>query len=89
MKELQERMDAREFTEWIAYNNLDPIGKWRDDLPAGIIASTLHNCHCGKDTPSAKPKDYMPQFGRTIKKTNPAAMGAVFRALATKVNERG
>jgi len=32
VRELQERMSSREFTEWAAFGNLDPFGPARADL---------------------------------------------------------
>ncbi len=47
--------------EWIAYNQLEPIGEERADLRAGIIASTVANVHRGKRK-AFKASDFMPKF---------------------------
>jgi hypothetical protein len=39
------RMPSRLFAEWQAYDRLDPIGAWRGDLLAGIVAATIANVH--------------------------------------------
>lgn len=34
-------MDINEFIEWMAFNELDPIGEWRADTRAALICDTL------------------------------------------------
>ena len=57
MAELQARMSSREFTAWLAYDTLDPIGAARGDLQAGIVASTVANAY--RD-PKKRPKPFAP-----------------------------
>ena len=38
-------MSAKEFTEWMAYYELEPFGPVRDDQRAGEVASVLANVH--------------------------------------------
>ncbi len=59
--ELQQRIDAREFTEWIAYWNVEPWGEERADLRAGIIAATVANCApFRKSQRPFAPSEFMP-----------------------------
>ena len=67
MRELQERMDSREFAEWMAYNELDPFTRERADLRAGIIAQQIANAKRGKGQRPFKPSDFMPEYGKTVK----------------------
>ena len=60
VRELLQRIDSRELTEWIAYDTVEPIGAVRTDLSAGIISSTIANCHRGKNTQAFTPMDFMP-----------------------------
>ena len=60
VRELLQRIDSRELTEWIAYDTVEPIGAVRTDLAAGIISSTVANCHRGKNTQAFTPMDFMP-----------------------------
>lgn len=39
--ELRQRMSAREFDMWKAYDSIDPIGGYRGDLQAAIIARSM------------------------------------------------
>lgn len=57
-------MSSSEFTEWLAFAELEPFGEWRADLRAGIIASTVANVNRSADSEALTPKDFMP-FERT------------------------
>lgn len=49
----------------MAYDNLDPMGGYRDDLNAGIIASAIANAQ--RTNPNDKvwsPGDFMPDWDR-------------------------
>ena len=47
VKRAQREIDSAEFAEWMAYDRLDPIGQWRDDLRMAILASTIANAMDG------------------------------------------
>lgn len=56
--------------EWEAYDNIDPIGSWRDDLRTAKLMALIENLtmatHTGKNDPEPKwvtPSKYMPKFG--------------------------
>lgn len=51
-----------QFAEWMAYSLLEPWGEGRDDLRAGIVASTVANANRGKNAKPFKPQDFMPEF---------------------------
>jgi hypothetical protein len=61
--ELEARLSSSEFSEWLAYNDLEPIGPQRADLNAGLIASVIANV-------GLRPKhlysaaDFMPVYDR-------------------------
>lgn len=69
IKQAQQAIDSREFTEWQAYSQLEPWGEGRGDLRAGIIASTMANLWRGADSPAFTPQDFMPQFDRLTQET--------------------
>ena len=56
------QLTSKQFGEWIAYQNIEPFGEWRDDLRAGIMASTVANSVRAKGQQAAKPSDFMPEF---------------------------
>ena len=59
VRELLARIDSRELSEWMTYYLEDPFGSERDDLQAGIIASTVANANTGKGK-AFQPQDFMP-----------------------------
>ena len=59
VRELLNRIDSRELSEWVAYDTLEPIGSVRVDLAGAVVASTVANCHRGKDQPAFTPMDFM------------------------------
>lgn len=56
--EAQQRISSREYAEWIAYNNISPIGDERAELSRAIIANTVAACHGNK----SKLADFMPRW---------------------------
>src|SRR5436853_567470 len=54
--------EGRHFTELLAYYGLEPWGEERADLRAGIVASTLANCHRDPKKRPFEPRDFMPDF---------------------------
>ena len=60
VRELLARVDSRELSEWMAYYQLDPFGNVREDLHAGIVASTIANVNRGKNDKAFQPSDFMP-----------------------------
>lgn len=54
-------MDAREFAEWIAYDQIEPFGALRDDQRAGTIASAVVNIWKSSGTPLDW-QDFFPSY---------------------------
>jgi hypothetical protein len=69
VRQLLAEIDARELTEWMAYDALDPIGDERGDWRAGIIAATVANRHRNKGETVHKPSDFVPRFGEPERPT--------------------
>tara|TARA_Y100001951_G_C11255413_1_gene249052 strand:+ start:868 stop:1122 length:255 start_codon:yes stop_codon:yes gene_type:complete len=82
VRELLARIDSRELSEWMAYYELNPFGSVRDDLQAGIIASTIANVNRGKNDKSFAPSDFMPYMEKP--QQSEGDMQAVMNALAGK-----
>jgi hypothetical protein len=56
VRELFARMDSAEFTEWMAYNEIEPFGdEWR---PSATVAAILANANSTGTTFHAE--DFMP-----------------------------
>lgn len=41
--ELLDRMSSREFSEWMAYSQIEPFGEERADLRQAMTTSAIHN----------------------------------------------
>lgn len=84
VREAMARVSSREFTEWIAYANLEPFGEERADFRTGIMASTVANVNRAKGGKEYKPEDFMPDFdgarGKGKREMSTDAMKAVFDA---------
>ena len=64
VRQLLANLDSAELTEWIAFDRMEPIGEFRADLRAGIVASAVAN-YGGRDIREArKPSDFMPFLER-------------------------
>lgn len=57
--ELGTKLSSTELTYWIEYYRLEPFGQLRDNLHAGMIASTIFNVNRGKGTSAVKPDDFL------------------------------
>ncbi|CAJ8906256.1 Uncharacterised protein [Burkholderia pseudomallei] len=68
VRQLLANIDSKELTEWLAYDRMEPIGEFRADLRAGIIAATMAN-YGGRDIRvPRKPSDFMPLLEREEEK---------------------
>ena len=79
VREAQNRINAREFAEWIAYDHIEPFGEERADMRAGIISSTIANSVRGRNRRAYKPKDFMPQYDKQTKRQNQGDMMIVWK----------
>lgn len=90
--ELGERMSSAEFSEWMAFYNIEPFGEERADLRQALTTSAVHNSiQVQMKKPQwTKPGDFMPfstQPKEQPKKQPPAAIPAASPdALLAKFN---
>lgn len=93
VRELLERIDSRELSEWAAYEQVEgPLGGPREDVLAAIIASTVHNTAQSKKGKRVTPKDYLPQWDNRKSQTwqeQLAAVRAINSVLDGKEGGRG
>ncbi len=68
-EQLEERMPARLFYEWQAYNRLSPIGAWRGDWQAAMVAAVIANSRRGKNGRKYRVNDFMPGWNKMGKQT--------------------
>ena len=55
-------IDSAEFSEWIAFSEMDPIGEERDDYRTGIISAMIANAS-GRYKKSMTPQEFIPNYG--------------------------
>lgn len=69
--ELLDRMSSREFSEWMAYYEIEPFGEERADLRQAMTTSAVHNTIQAqtKRPKWTKPEDFMIFSDRTQPKT--------------------
>ena len=57
------RMGSDEFTEWMAFDRLEPFGSLVDDFRTGTIAAQIWNAsRQSKDDPWYGPADFAPAY---------------------------
>jgi hypothetical protein len=64
VRQLLQSLDSQELTEWIAFDRIEAIGEAREDLRAGIVASTIANFGYRQLQKPAMPSDFMPYLER-------------------------
>ncbi len=62
----QREISSAEFSEWLAYYQVEPFGEERADLRAAIIASTQASTMTNK---RFKPAEFMPEYGPKARKS--------------------
>jgi len=77
VRRAQQEIDAPEFTEWIAYYNLEPFGQVRDDIRIGHAACCIASAIGVKN---AKVSQFMPDFGKKRKPQSAEEMRATLMA---------
>ncbi len=56
------QMSSREYSEWIAFASVEPIGEARKDLRTAQLCAMLVNVNRAKNQKAATVADYMPRF---------------------------
>jgi hypothetical protein len=92
---LLEELTSAQISEWEAYDKVDPIGKWRDELSIASLASVIVNLarQIYHDPKKGKPEyvgpnDFMINWGETVeptpepKKQSPEEMFRILSGLA-------
>lgn len=68
VRQAQKEITGNEFSEWIAYMELEPFGEERGDLRSAIVAMTMANAWRKKGARLFKPEDFMPDFDGSRRK---------------------
>ncbi|NIO43791.1 MAG: hypothetical protein GTO41_28715 [Burkholderiales bacterium] len=85
---MQENVDAEEFAEWCAYQEIDPATEERADLRAAIIAATICNVLRGKKDRPVSPEVFMPFANRQPVLPDPQELEQRLLAWAGRHNKR-
>jgi len=86
VRRAQREISAREFSEWLAYGQIEPWGEQRADMRNALVCCILANAHRGKNQAAFKVDDFMPEFDR--QKPSPEALKQKFEALAKLHNAK-
>lgn len=62
VREARERVDSREFTDWMAFNRVSPFVPERGDMRAALVAWAIAVAHGASD---AAPEDFLLKFADT------------------------
>lgn len=88
MRELEDSLDSRELTEWMALHDIEPFGDdWRR---TGEIAAILHNVHRKEAAEPVTAEAYMPLRNPRTSATRPQTGQEVltlFRGLAAQTSD--
>lgn len=79
IRELEARMDSREFAEWEAYFAIEPWGEERADLRAALLTCLTANLNRKKGAPPYRPADFMPYREPEKQETKDAELRAFLR----------
>lgn len=63
VEELLGVMSSRELSEWMAFDQVEPIGGRRGDLQAGVVAATVANVNRAKGQRAYAVTDFVPEYG--------------------------
>lgn len=95
VRELENRMSAREITEWMVYYGIEPFGDTQDDFRAGLICSTFANVMgAGKKGKALKPTDFINIYQQPVqndvigKRQEQLKQMAMFKQLAAQSKDK-
>jgi len=74
VRDLLNRIDSRELSEWQAFFSIEPMPEQRADYRSGVIASVIANTNRGKNAKPFEPKDFIPDYDKEPKKEDPKAV---------------
>lgn len=67
MAEWQTAMSSCEFSEWMAFFQLQPYGEWRADFRTASVMALIANVNRDpKKTSEFTPQDFMPDFEKAL-----------------------
>lgn len=79
VRRAMQEIDSREFSHWRALDRIDPIGPYREDLRAGIVAAAVVNATCRPDEPMTA-EEFLPRWKRADAEPSPEELKAKIEA---------
>ncbi len=61
VNQAQDCIDSAEYSEWIAFNNIDPFTIDRSEQMLAVVCSILANTHRKRNKPYG-PDDFLPKY---------------------------
>jgi hypothetical protein len=65
---MMKNLTARQYAEWVAFDQLDPVGEWRADFRHASLLSFLFNMAQsvwgGEKKRRSAPRDFFPEWGK-------------------------
>jgi hypothetical protein len=91
VREMEERMPASEFFEWMMLEQIDPFGERRADIHAGLLSTLIANIYRAKNRRKYKLADFLLSFDepKTAKRQTPEEMHARFLQVTKRQRELG
>ena len=91
-----DNITSKQFSEWEAYDRLEPIGTWREDYRLAYLCALLTNLtisvHGKQGTKSTNPIDFMLEWdlgkAKEPKKQSLEEMKTVLKGIASHVNKK-
>lgn len=82
-------MSHNELVDWESYYQVEPWGQLRDNMHAGLIASTIANQHRKRGGKVITYKDYLLEPASQRRADNRAKFFSAMRALAKREGDDG
>ena len=91
-----DQLTSVQYSEWEAYDRLDPLGSWREDFRLAYMSALITNLvisvHGKKGTKHTNPMDFMLDWDVTkvteVKKQSPEDMKELLKSIAQGVNKK-
>jgi len=89
VRELQNRMDSREFTEWIIFDRMEPGEPTQSSLQSASICAWIHAANKSKDAESPPLADFMVKIREPeTQQTRMQRLKSTLLMMATNLNGR-
>jgi hypothetical protein len=90
VRQLLTTLDSGELAEWVAFDSLEPVGEYRADFRAGMLASLFANANKAKGAKTLSPGDFMPFIEKEEPDVHESEQSVIerFRVLAAQQEQQ-